>query len=108
LDRISWVDLLIMSGNDRNFGSDNDNISGSLSNEMPYSSNNNNNYMEDGERDSPVLRDSSERPILKLSVRLIETYKNINKVTMYIYIYIYLIPLLYLYQYLLIMFAYMC
>jgi hypothetical protein len=86
-----------MSGNDRSFGSDNDNISGSVSNEMPYSNNNNNtNYMEDGERDSPLLRDSSERPILKLSVRLIETYKNINKVTMYIdifieiYVYVYM------------------
>ena len=38
-------------------------------------------YMDDGERDgSPVFRDSSDRPILKLSVRLIDTYKNINKV----------------------------
>jgi hypothetical protein len=37
-------------------------------------------YMDDGERDSPVFRDSSERPIIKLSVRLIDTYKNINKV----------------------------
>ena len=39
-----------------------------------------NNFMDEGERDSPVFRESSERPILKLSVRLIDTYKNINKV----------------------------
>jgi hypothetical protein len=39
------------------------------------------NYMDDGERESPVFRDSSERPIIKLSVRLIDTYKNINKVS---------------------------
>ena len=38
------------------------------------------NCMLEGERDSPVFRESSERPILKLSVRLIDTYKNINKV----------------------------
>ena len=38
------------------------------------------NSMHEGERDSPVFRESSERPILKLSVRLIDTYKNINKV----------------------------
>jgi hypothetical protein len=37
--------------------------------------------MDEGERDSPVFRESSERPILKLSVRLIDTYKNINKVS---------------------------
>jgi hypothetical protein len=79
-----------MSGNDRSFGSDNENIPGSLSNEMPYNNSNNNNYMEDGERDSPVLRDSNERPILKLSVRLIETYKNINKVCIYMGIYTYI------------------
>ena len=39
-----------------------------------------NNFMDEGERDSPVFRESSERPILKLSVRLIDTYKNINRV----------------------------
>lgn len=39
------------------------------------------NCMDEGERDSPVFRESSERPILKLSVRLIDTYKNINKVS---------------------------
>ena len=38
------------------------------------------NCMLEGERDSPVFRESSECPILKLSVRLIDTYKNINKV----------------------------
>ena len=38
------------------------------------------NCMLEGERDSPLFRESSERPILKLSVRLIDTYKNINKV----------------------------
>ena len=39
-------------------------------------------YMDDSEeRDSSPLtfRDSTERPIIKLSVRLIDTYKNINK-----------------------------
>ena len=36
--------------------------------------------MEEGDRDSPVFRDSGERPIFKLSVKLIDTYKNINKV----------------------------
>lgn len=39
------------------------------------------NLMDEGERDSPVFRESAERPILKLSVRLIDTYKNINKVS---------------------------
>ena len=37
-------------------------------------------FMEEGERESPTFRDSMERPILKLSVKLIETYKHINKV----------------------------
>lgn len=36
-------------------------------------------FMDDGERESPVFRDFAERPIVKLSVQLIETYKNINK-----------------------------
>ena len=66
-----------MAGNDRNVGLEDEKSSTIGSSDRQSTVN----CMDDGERESPVFRESSDRPIMKLSVQLIDTYKNINKVS---------------------------
>ena len=68
---------MMLSGNNERNACPEDEKSSTVGSNDRHSTNN---FMDEGERDSPVFRESSERPILKLSVRLIDTYKNINKV----------------------------